>query len=219
MYRFKIDSSLRDYIITSGFPQGTFEIKELLTQMKEIIQTSKMYDPTNQAIILLDDCFAAALGADVLHVSEFQEQVTPHLEEVADKIKIIREQATIERVLSPDIQAICLPSLPLAGLLQHQEPIEYGKIMDQLSSYIIGNYDKLKTSNIRILKIGDDPILRAIFDVNYLHRCQVFSLLREHLTPCSSVLLATARIKIINSEKITLTSIQDPAKERGGHDL
>ena len=202
MYRFKIDSSLRDYIATLG---PTFEIRELLTQMKDIIKTNKMYDPTNPAIILLTPDFATALGAEVLHVSEFREQVTPHLVEVADKIKIIREQATIERVLSPDIQAICLPSLPLAGLLQHQEPIEYGKIMDQLSSYIIENYDKLKTSNIRVLKIRDDPILRAIFGVDHLHRCQVFSLLRDHLTVGDD--LCSERIKITNSEDIALASI------------
>ena len=210
MHRFKNESSLRIYTVNSGFTQETFELKELLTHMKNILKTDEMFDPSNPAILLLTLDFGMALGADVLHVSEFQEQILPHLVEVLDRTKVIREQATIEKVLSPNIQSVCIPSTALTGLLRHQQPnyvvgpIDYGSITDQISSYILENHAMLKTSNIRVLNIAEDPILQPIFNVNYLHRCQIFSLLRGQLRSGDDFVIKTTKITNSNSSIIRI---------------
>ena len=83
-------------------------------------------------------------------------------------------------------------------------PIEYGSITDQISSYILENHAMLKTSNIRVLNIAEDPILQPIFNVNYLHRCQIFSLLRGQLRSGDDFVIKTTKITNSNSSIIRI---------------
>ena len=95
-------------------------------------------------------------------------------------------------------------------MLQHQQPnyvvgpIDYGSITDQISSYILENHAMLKTSNIRVLNIAEDPILQPIFNVNYLHRCQIFSLLRGQLRSGDDFVIKTTKITNSNSSIIRI---------------
>ena len=87
--------------------------------------------------------------------------------------------------------------------------VSYHYITAALSTYIIGHYDAIKTSRVKILRLNQHEPLHRIFKCNFIHRCQFTSFIHQHLHGEN---LFKRRIAIQNSPNISIT-IQEKEKK------
>ena len=89
----------------------------------------------------------------------------------------------------------------VTGVDKRQMSFSYKEIASHLTKYIFMNKDRfINKNNISIAHIRDDPLGLA-FDVDYLHRTQVMTLIRKQLIPISHIKGENELLEANNIEK------------------
>merc|ERR1719331_2519709 len=86
MFKFKIDAPLRQFIhdITK-VQKNYYSLAEILTILKDVISSEKMFDERNPSVIICSKPLEAALNQRALHVTEVRDLVINQLERLADQ--------------------------------------------------------------------------------------------------------------------------------------
>ena len=89
----------------------------------------------------------------------------------------------------------------VTGVDKRQMSFSYKEIASHLTKYIFMNKDRfINKNNISIAHIRDDPLGLA-FNVDYLHRTQVMTLIRKQLIPISHIKSENELLEANNIEK------------------
>jgi len=86
MFKFKKDAPLRQFIhdITK-VQKNYYSLAEILTILKDVISSEKMFDERNPSVIICSKPLEAALNQRALHVTEVRDLVINQLERLADQ--------------------------------------------------------------------------------------------------------------------------------------
>jgi hypothetical protein len=86
MFKFKKDAPLRHFIhdITK-VQKNYYSLAEILTILKDVISSEKMFDERNPSVIICSKPLEAALNQRALHVTEVRDLVINQLERLADQ--------------------------------------------------------------------------------------------------------------------------------------
>merc|ERR1719209_2172965 len=86
MFKFKKDAPLQQFIhdITK-VQKNYYSLAEILTILKDVISSEKMFDERNPSVIICSKPLEAALDQKALHVTEVRDLVIQQLEQLADQ--------------------------------------------------------------------------------------------------------------------------------------
>ena len=92
-------------------------------------------------------------------------------------------------------------SIITPGVDQNQMAFSYKEIASHLTKYIFINKDRfIDKNNISIANIKNDPLGLA-FNIDYLHRTQVMTLIRNQLIPINHTKNENELLETKNNEK------------------
>ena len=99
MFKFKKDAPLRQFIhdITK-VQKSYYSLAEILTVLKDVISSEKMFDERNPSVIICSKPLEAALNQRALHVTEVRDLVINQLERLADQS--LRDNQPFQRINS-----------------------------------------------------------------------------------------------------------------------
>ena len=99
MFKFKKDAPLRQFIhdITK-VQKNYYSLAEILTVLKDVISSEKMFDERNPSVIICSKPLEAALNQRALHVTEVRDLVINQLERLADQS--LRDNQPFQRINS-----------------------------------------------------------------------------------------------------------------------
>jgi len=99
MFKFKKDAPLRQFIhdITK-VQKNYYSLAEILTILKDVISSEKMFDERNPSVIICSKPLEAALNQRALHVTEVRDLVINQLERLADQS--LRDNLPSQRINS-----------------------------------------------------------------------------------------------------------------------
>ena len=211
-YRFKPDSKLREYLfMKTKVKRSYYLLVEIMEKLKVILRSEKLYDLKNPSIIMCDSDLEMALNMKDLHVTEIRHQILKQLTLVKQQkwLKNYRKENTFSQRAStsnasttivPDKDAKYNVKPPLMELLRteceekNKATFTYKEVVHLLFKYLLKRRETLfDPGNLKVVRVHEDPLGRALGGIARFHRCQVPNLLRAQLTP--AVKDGTERIK------------------------
>ena len=207
-YRFKPDSKLREYLfMKTKVKRSYYMLVEILEKLKVILRSEKLYDLKNPSIIMCDSDLEIALNMKDLHVTEIRHHILKQLTLV--KQQNWCENFNTSRNKNPLVSAKSLIKTSNANLVPDKEfkytvkpslmvllrkeceekdrvkaTFTYEEVVKLLFKYILKRRETLfDPRNIKVVRVHQDPLGRALGGIARFHRCQVPNLLRGHLSP------------------------------------
>ncbi len=199
-YRFKPDSKLREYLfMKTKVKRSYYLLVEIMERLKMILRSEKLYDLKNPSIIMCDSDLEMALNMKDLHVTEIRNQILKQLTLVKQQkwLKNYRKENTFSQRASTskatttfDPEAEYNVKPPLMELLRteceekNKATFTYKEVVHLLFKYLLKRRETLfDPRNLKVVRVHEDPLGRALGGIARFHRCQVPNLLRAQLTP------------------------------------
>ena len=204
-YRFKPDSRLREYLFNkTNIKRSYYMLIEIMENIKVIVRSEKLFDLKNPSIIMCDRDLEIALDMKDLHVTEIRNQILKQLTLVKqqnwhDSFNTYRKEdpsfssrsliKTSNATLAPVKEAkyTVKPSLMVLLRTECEEKdkaaFTYEEVFHLLSKYLLKRRETLfDPRNIKVARVHQDPLGRALGGIARFHSCQVQNLLRAQLT-------------------------------------
>merc|ERR1719331_3243446 len=204
MFKFKIDAPLRQFIhdITK-VQKNYYSLAEILTILKDVISSEKMFDERNPSVIicskpleavlnqlerLADQSLRDNLPSPRINSSQPRSQLARGPPQTAPPATVRTASITTNVQTNKDTKFRLKPLfLEVVRTVDEVNPKQtvftYEEITSILSKYILSKKNAIfDTRNIKLALVENDPLGKA-FGVTAFHRCQVNALLRTQLIP------------------------------------
>jgi len=188
----------------TGVKRSYYMLVEIFEKLKVILRSEKLYDPMNPSIIMCDPDLEYVLNMKDLHVTEIRHQILKQLTLVKQQkwLKNYRQENTFSQRAStsnasttivPDKDAKYNVKPPLMELLRTEceekdkATFTYEEVFHLLSKYLLKRRERVfDRRNLKVVRVHEDPLGRALGGIARFHECQVPNLLRAHLIPVTN---------------------------------
>ena len=226
IYKFKRQVPLQNFIFQKGPRKDSYSLAEILTVLKNVITSEKLYDDKNPYIILCSEDLEKALDQKACHVTEVLNLVLCQLVKIESPSP--RERSPIrtpERtrrstsiVTNVDdtedtkyrVKPFFLDVLhSVEGANQDKVIYSRSEAATMLSQYILAKRDTLFDSRNIKLALVEGDLLGKAFGVKAFHRDQVNTFLRSQLIA----------IRAEETHSINVSTIPDLSTHSEGNDI
>ena len=211
--RLEPGSRLKDYMSQIAPPLGCCTLAEVIFHILCDINSKKLYDPTNQSIIILSKELKWVFGVSLIHITEIKHLVCKNLLQAQfshPKKAFIVSEVHVSSNLSlrsqpipatpPETQTFLVPR-KLNQLLQLVDPqiksstvFTFKQIIELLLCYIRQNANALLPNASQIVKCENTPLYSALGEINFIHRSQLELIIIQQIkVPARSKICALFR--------------------------